>query len=220
MEDLKNISIEPIVSSQYMKPYRMNYTQNGVKKLWDFGISRKSVCIIIFNVTRKKVIMVKQLRPAVLFAELREKYTECLDKDHEKVNSFMKGLDEKIGAVGITLELCAGIVDKDKSIAEIAREEVEEECGYKVKIDEMKFVQNFRASIGTGGAKMAMFYVEVTDEQKVSSGGGLASEGEMIEVVELSIEDVISYINSEDCQSPVFTLYGLQWFLTNKKEHL
>ena len=67
-------------------------------------------------------------------------------------------MDEKIGAVGITLELCAGIVDKDKSIAEIAREEVEEECGYKVKIDEMQFVQNFRASIGTGGAKMAMFY--------------------------------------------------------------
>ena len=34
----------------------------------------------------------------------------------------------------------------------------------------------------------------------------MASEGEMIEVVELSIEDVISYINSEDCQSPVFTV--------------
>ena len=170
-----------VIFSDYYFPI----AQNGVKKLWDFGISRKSVCIIIFNITRKKVIMVKQLRPAVLFAELREKYTECLDKDHEKVNSFMKGmhidkyastndidicilnfifkgLDEKIGAMGITLELCAGIVDKDKSIAEIAREEVEEECGYKVKIDEMKFVQNFRASIGTGGAKMAMFYVGKT----------------------------------------------------------
>ena len=36
--------------------------------------------------------MVKQLRPAVLFAELREKHAECLDKDHEKVNSFMKGI--------------------------------------------------------------------------------------------------------------------------------
>ena len=76
-----------VIFSDYYFPI----AQNGVKKLWDFGISRKSVCIIIFNVTRKKVIMVKQLRPAVLFAELREKYTECLDKDHEKVNSFMKG---------------------------------------------------------------------------------------------------------------------------------
>ena len=77
-----------VIFSDYYFPI----AQNGVKKLWDFGISRKSVCIIIFNVTRKKVIMVKQLRPAVLFAELREKYTECLDKDHEKVNSFMKGM--------------------------------------------------------------------------------------------------------------------------------
>ena len=81
---------------------------------------------------------------------------------YQIIDFIFKGLDEKIGAIGITLELCAGIVDKDKSIAEIAREEVEEECGYKVKIDEMKFVQNFRASIGTGGAKMAMFYVGKT----------------------------------------------------------
>ena len=53
--------------------------------------------------------------------------------------------------MGITLELCAGIVDKEgKSLCEIAKEEVEEECGYRVESNQIEFVQRFRASIGTG----------------------------------------------------------------------
>jgi len=77
-------------------------------------------------------------------------------------------------------------------------------------------VQTFRASIGTGGAKMALFYAEVSDSDRVSSGGGVASEGEMIEVVELSVAEVKTYLQEPDINSPTFTLYGLQWFLLNK----
>lgn len=59
------------------------------------------------------------------------------------------GLSGDVGARGITLEVCAGIVDKsDKSLAEIATEEVEEECGFKLD-SPIEFVQSFRASIGT-----------------------------------------------------------------------
>jgi hypothetical protein len=69
---------------------------------------------------------------------------------------------------------------------------------------------------GTGGAKMALFYAEVSDSDRVSSGGGVASEGEMIEVVELSVAEVKTYLQEPDVNSPTFTLYGLQWFLLNK----
>ena len=49
-----------------------------------------------------------------------------------------------IGFKGITLEICAGLIDKkDKSAHEIAIEEVEEECGYKVQPDQMEFVHKF-----------------------------------------------------------------------------
>ena len=61
------------------------------------------------------------------------------------------GLDKNVGSMGITLELCAGIVDKEgKSLCEIAKEEVEEECGYRVESNQIEFIQRFRASIGTG----------------------------------------------------------------------
>ena len=42
-------------------------------------------------------------------------------------------------------------MDKEgKSLAEIAAEEVEEECGYHVDLKQVEFVQTFRGAIGTG----------------------------------------------------------------------
>jgi len=136
--------------------------------------------------------------------------------DMVKANDALKNIPSDVAKRGITLELCAGIVDKEgKSLAEIASEEVEEECGYRLS-QPIEYVQTFRASIGTGGAKMALFYAEVSDSDRVSSGGGVASEGEMIEVVELSVAEVKTYLQEPDINSPTFTLYGLQWFLLNK----
>ena len=39
------------------------------------------------------------------------------------------------GSLGLTHELCAGIVDKELSFVEIAKIEVLEECGYDVPIE-------------------------------------------------------------------------------------
>ena len=69
---------------------------------------------------------------------------------------------------------------------------------------------------GTGGQNMALFYAEVSEEDRVSSGGGVAAEGEMIEVVELTLDEVKDYLKTPNINSPTFTLYGLQWFLLNK----
>lgn len=48
------------------------------------------------------------------------------------------------GSLGITHELCAGIVDKSLPPEEIAREEVLEECGYNVPIENMTRITGFR----------------------------------------------------------------------------
>ena len=114
------------------------------------------------------------------------------------------------------MELCAGIVDKaGKDLVAIATEEVEEECGFKPK-KPLEMVQTFRSSIGTGGQTMTLFYAEVTEEERVSSGGGVAAEGEMIEVVEMSVSEIKDYLKQPHVNCPTFTLYGLQWFLMNK----
>jgi hypothetical protein len=48
-------------------------------------------------------------------------------------------------------------------------------------------------------------------------GGGLESEGELIEIIEMSIDEATNYINSEEVQSPASFLNGVSWFLMNKK---
>lgn len=45
---------------------------------------------------------------------------------------------------GITLELCAGIVDKDLPLEEIARTEVLEECGYDVPVSKFERIIAYR----------------------------------------------------------------------------
>lgn len=48
------------------------------------------------------------------------------------------------GNCGVTMELCAGIVDKQARLADIAREEVMEECGYEIKTETLEQVITFR----------------------------------------------------------------------------
>ena len=43
-------------------------------------------------------------------------------------------------ATGCTLELCAGIVDKNASVEEIARDEVKEECGYDIPTQHLQVI--------------------------------------------------------------------------------
>ncbi len=67
---------------------------------------------------------------------------QCPDKDFSKINEILEGID--INETAITLECCAGIVDKSKTLAEIARDEVFEECGYDSPLEKVEFVQTFR----------------------------------------------------------------------------
>lgn len=61
---------------------------------------------------------------------VREDSTNCLEKYPV--------------SLAITDELCAGIVDKSKSLIEIAREEILEECGYDVPVERIETVMTYR----------------------------------------------------------------------------
>lgn len=50
------------------------------------------------------------------------------------------------------------------------------------------------------------------------TGGGAESEGELIEIIEMSVDEVKNYVNSEEVQSPPCFLNGVSWFLANKKD--
>jgi hypothetical protein len=51
----------------------------------------------------------------------------------------------------------------------------------------------------------------------VISGGGNMEEGELIEVVEMTIPQITDYVNQEYMQSPGDFAFAITWFLNNRQ---
>uniref|UniRef100_A0A1B0FCU4 Uridine diphosphate glucose pyrophosphatase NUDT14 n=1 Tax=Glossina morsitans morsitans TaxID=37546 RepID=A0A1B0FCU4_GLOMM len=207
MVKINKIWVGPMpADSAYIKPFRLHYTQNGKEKSWDIVKVHDSVSTIIFNTTRNKLVFVKQFRPAVYHNIVRSSGGD-VDRNID--------LDKFPITIGITIEMCAGIVDKSKSSREIAREEILEECGYDVPTERLEEVFSYRSDVGTQGCKQIMYYCEVTDSQKTALGGG--TEDELIDVVEYSVDEAREMVyQKHSINRPPSCLLGILWFLMNK----
>lgn len=205
---VSNVTLSNSKDSKYVIPFTMNYIQNGVKKSWDLINAHSSVAILIFNVTRKVFVFVKQFRPGVYFNSVPEE-----DRNGKAIDTV-----KYPPSLGLTIELCAGIIDKNKTLVEIAREEVIEECGYDVPLDSIQEIQTFRSAVGYEGGTQTFFYTEVTDSMKTQRGGGVAEDGEFIEVVEMTVPAAKSFIHEKSVNSTSGFLLALHWFLTNKAD--
>jgi len=111
----------------------------------------------------------------------------------------------------MTIELCAGIVDKDLSLEEIAKEEIEEECGYAVPVEGLERITSFHTSVGFAGSKQTLYFVEVTEHMKVSEGGGV--DHEEIEVVYLSVDEAKAMIYDESIAKTPGLMFAFMWWL-------
>lgn len=209
MENISKIWIENLPpDSSYMKPFRFFYIQDGKEKSWDLLQVHDSVSIIIYNTTSKKLVFVKQFRPAVYHGIVTSSGGSLENVDLVKYPV----------KIGVTLELCGGMVDKKNlSSAEIAREEVLEECGFDIHANRLKQIYNFKSAVGPSGPSQTMFYCEVTEADRKTSGGGV--DHELIEVVECSIKEAKKFVSKGAVNnSPPNFLLGIQWFLDQRKE--
>lgn len=207
MERLSEARITDYIPTIYSTPCTMEYTQNGRRKKGHLFAERDSVIIIVYNKTRDVLVFVKQFRAALFIHDVPE-------NDKNATTDGVIDVQKYKACNAITLELCAGLVDKKLPIEVIAQEEVLEECGYEVPLNGLQEVCTFPNGADTSGAQSTMFYCEVTDDMKVSDGGGV--DDEIIEVVEMKVDDVLEYIAGENVKSPVNFLFGVYWFLENK----
>ncbi|WP_308076521.1 GDP-mannose pyrophosphatase [Paraburkholderia megapolitana] len=97
------------------------------------------------------------------------------------------------GASGFTLEAAAGFLD-GVSPEERVHEEIMEEAGYRVasakKVFEALMVP------GCLTHTVHCFVAPYTPADRIAAGGGLLEEGEDISVIELSIDDALTMIES------------------------
>jgi len=113
---------------------------------------------------------------------------------------------------GFLVEVCAGLLDQDNPEACIIRE-TEEEVGYRLK--SVKKVYEGYSSPGVMTEKMHFFVGEYTDDMKVGAGGGLASEHEDIEVLEIPFEKAIGMLENGEIVD-TRTIVLLQYALIHK----
>jgi nudix-type nucleoside diphosphatase (YffH/AdpP family) len=92
----------------------------------------------------------------------------------------------------LMIEAAAGLLD-DAAPEERIRLEAEEEIGYRLR--EIRKIFEAFMTPGAVTEKMHFFIAEYEPDMRVSSGGGLASEGEDIEVLELSIDEALTMIS-------------------------
>jgi len=173
---------EPLQDAHFIKTERARYMQDGVEKSWEIVEAHDSVAILLYHTEKEAFILVKQFRPAVYLNDGK----------------------------GVTVELCAGIVDKDLPLVQIAIEEIEEECGYQVPLEMIERVTSFYTSVGFAGSRQTLYYAEVNEKMHVSEGGGI--EGEQIEVIELPVSEVDHFIFDERIAKTPGLMFAFLWW--------
>ena len=193
--------------SKWISLQRIYYKQDGISKSWDMAISNDSVCCLLYHPKKQCFLLVKQFRPPVFARQL----VESTDP-----SAILKPR--------LSFELCAGLLDKaGKSPIETMQAEILEECGYDVPLQVIQPINSYFGSVAKNYAMQYLFYAEIVEDgdadkisKKVNNGGGLASEGEMIEVVELPIFKAKEFMMDESIVRSSVLLFGISWWFLEK----
>ncbi|PKP14103.1 MAG: GDP-mannose pyrophosphatase [Bacteroidetes bacterium HGW-Bacteroidetes-3] len=137
--------------------------------------------ILLYNPTKKTVILTKQFR----------------------MPSYLNG-----NTSGMMIEVCAGLLDEDHPEACIIKE-AEEETGFKITNPKKVFV--LYSTPGAVTEKIHYFVAEYSDKMKISDGGGLESEHEEIEVLEINFDTALTMVSKgeiNDAKTVVLLQYA------------
>lgn len=116
-------------------------------------------CVLVLNTDSNKIILTKQFRYG------------AAPKTSENI-----------------LEVVAGKVDEGEEPFTTAIRETEEEIGYQVKKENMKYLVTCFSSPAYTSERYHIYLATVTDADKKSKGGGLETENESIELAEMPPE--------------------------------
>ncbi|WP_298610087.1 GDP-mannose pyrophosphatase NudK [uncultured Thiothrix sp.] len=144
--------------------------------------------ILLYNLAQQTVVLTRQFR----------------------FPAFTNGLES-----GLLIETAAGLLDS-ASPDERIRLEAEEETGYQVQTIQKVFEAYM--SPGSVTEKLYFYVAEYTANDKLNAGGGLASEGEDIEVLELPFKQALEMIKTGEIQDAK-TIMLLQYAALNVFKH-
>ena len=191
---IKNLQITQMGESNFIKPFSIKFDRGGMHHKWDCIKVHDSVSILLFHKEKNAFLIVKQFRPSLWYHESQagENYDE----------------------LGYSYELCAGILDKNKSFEQTAIEEVEEELGYK--IPHLEYVTATFGALGFGASKQYVFFAEISEDMRISEGGGV--DGEVIEPVWVPLQKAREFIYDEKKPKASGLIFAFLWYMTKKEK--
>ncbi len=181
---MRIIRIKPLENPRFIEPLEIVYEQGGKIKRWEAVKAHDSVAVLLYHSQKNAFLLVKQFRPA-LYLQHGFKYS---------------------------YELCAGIVDKDKSLEEIALEEAVEETGYRPKSIEK--ITSFFTSVGFAGSRQTLFYAQIDESDKVGEGGGI--EDEEIEPLFIPVKEAKKFMYDESIPKTPGLLFAFCWWFEKR----
>lgn len=173
MSKIKNIK-KTTLSKEWATLHRIDYDFQFKNGEWK-SVSREcynrgnGAAILLYNSEKGTVVLTKQFRMPIYEANNNE---------------------------AISIEVCAGAIDNNDTALETIIRETEEEVGYK--IENAKQVLIAYTSPGALTEKMYLFIAEYNESMKVAKGGGLESENEEIEVLEIQFSEALEMIKNEE----------------------
>ena len=184
---IKNFKTSELKDTKFIHPVKVTYNLNGVNKNWEAVRSHDSVAVLLYHEDNDAFLLVKQFRAPVYL--------------NDKSKTF-------------TYELCAGLIDKDKSLEEIVKEEIDEECGYNVDVTSIKKITSFYNNVGISGGRQHIYFCIINESMKIHDGGGINDE--QIEPFFLSLEECDSFIFDESKAKTPGLMFSFYWFLKNR----
>lgn len=170
MNRIRNLSAEILSDNWYtLKKYSFEYlnkTGEWQPQEREAYDRGNGAAILLYNKAANKIILTKQFR----------------------LPTYVNGNKD-----GFLIESCAGLLD-DNNPEDCIKQECIEETGYH--LDKVERVFEAYMSPGSVTEILYFFIAEYSTEQKQSQGGGLASEQEEIEVMELSITEALAMIDN------------------------
>jgi GDP-mannose pyrophosphatase NudK len=185
LEKVKIISIETLSKVKYhlqKVTFELRLRNGSIQKqVREVYEKGSGATILLYNLQSRTVILTKQFR----------------------IPTYLNGLKD-----GLLIEACAGMLD-ELNPEECIKKEVEEETGYKVN----NVHKIFDAFMCPGAVTEVLHYFlgEYSHDQKINDGGGLAEEGEDIEVIEMPFEKAYSMIETgemKDAKTIMLLLYA------------
>ena len=162
---IKNFKISQLNDTKFVHPVKITFEQNGKEKTWEAVKSHDSVAILLYHEEKDSFLLVKQFRAPVYLNDKSKTYT---------------------------YELCAGLVDKDKSL-----------------LKDILRVTSFYTNVGVSGGCQHLFFAKIDESMKIHKGGGINDE--QIELHFLPIEKSDELIFDESKAETPGLMFSFYW---------